>query len=118
MTEAKRPNILFIISDEQRADCYGFAGRNVKTPHLDQLVQQGTYFNACITPNVVCQSTRTSIILTGQLPRTHGVHDNGIDISQTWHSALPTSWHNSRMCCLRGLGCRWIWRRCALICIS
>ena len=33
----KRPNILFITSDQQRGDCYGFAGRNVKTPHLDRL---------------------------------------------------------------------------------
>jgi hypothetical protein len=26
-------NILFITSDQQRGDCYGFAGRKVKTPH-------------------------------------------------------------------------------------
>ena len=79
MTEAKRPNILFITSDQQRADCFGFQGRNVKTPHLDQLARQGTHFDACITPNVVCQPTRASI-LTGLLPRTHGAHDNGIDL--------------------------------------
>ncbi|MGY9059631.1 MAG: hypothetical protein ACKVHI_07605 [Candidatus Puniceispirillales bacterium] len=32
----QKPNIIFITSDQQRADCYGFAGRNIKTPHLDQ----------------------------------------------------------------------------------
>jgi len=74
-----RPNILLITSDQQRGDCFGFEGRKVKTPHLDQLAADGTRFSACITPNVVCQPSRASI-LTGLLPRTHGVHDNGIDL--------------------------------------
>ena len=72
-------NILFITSDQQRADCYGFEGRRVKTPHLDQLARDGTRFAACVTPNLVCQPTRASI-LTGLLPGTHGVSDNGIDL--------------------------------------
>lgn len=75
-----RPNILLISADQQRADCFGFMGRNVKTPHLDQLAADGTHFTACITPSVVCQPARASI-LTGQLCRTHGVHDNGIDLN-------------------------------------
>ena len=74
-----RPNILFITSDQQRADCYGFAGRKVRTPHLDQLARDGTHFSACITPNLVCQPSRASI-LTGMLPLTHGVVDNGVDL--------------------------------------
>jgi len=76
---SERPNILFITSDQQRADCYGFAGRKVKTPHLDALAAAGTHFDACITPNLVCQPSRASI-LTGKLPLTHGVVDNGIDL--------------------------------------
>jgi arylsulfatase A-like enzyme len=74
-----KPNILFITSDQQRGDCYGFEGRKVRTPHLDDLARDGTRFSACITPNVVCQPSRASI-LTGLLPRTHGVCDNGIDL--------------------------------------
>lgn len=74
-----RPNILLISADQQRADCFGFEGRNIKTPHLDQLAAEGTRFSNCITPTVVCQPARASI-LTGQLCRTHGVHDNGIDL--------------------------------------
>ena len=73
-------NILFITSDQQRADCFGFEGRRVKTPHLDAMARAGTRFGACITPNLVCQPSRASI-LTGLLPRTHGVSDNGIDLS-------------------------------------
>lgn len=74
-------NILFITSDQQRGDCYGFEGRKVKTPHLDEFAAAGTRFAACITPNVVCQPSRASI-LTGLLPRTHGVADNGIDLPE------------------------------------
>ncbi len=76
---ARRPNIIFITSDQQRADCYGFAGRKIRTPHLDDLAYTGTRFDACITPNLVCQPSRASI-LTGKLPFTHGVCDNGIDL--------------------------------------
>ena len=76
----KRPNILFITSDQQRGDCYGFEGRKVKTPHLDDMARSGTRFSACITPNLVCQPSRSSI-LTGLLPLTHGVSDNGIELS-------------------------------------
>ncbi len=78
---AEKLNIVFITSDQQRGDCYGFEGRKVKTPHLDMMAQAGTRFAACITPNVVCQPSRASL-LTGLLPRTHGVADNGIDLEE------------------------------------
>ena len=74
-----RPNFLLVCADQQRADCLGVEGRRVKTPHLDRLAEAGTRFTAAITPNAVCQPSRASI-LTGLLPRTHGVHDNGIDL--------------------------------------
>ena len=74
-----QPNILFITSDQQRGDCYGFRGRKVQTPHLDLLAAEGMSLETVITPCVVCQPARASI-LTGLLPRTHGVHDNGIDL--------------------------------------
>jgi arylsulfatase A-like enzyme len=75
----RRPNILLITSDQQRADCFGFENPHVRTPHLDGLAARGTRFSACITPNLVCQPSRASI-LTGLLPLTHGVWDNGIDL--------------------------------------
>jgi len=75
----KRPNILLITSDQQRADCYGFENPAVRTPHVDRLARQGTRFRSCITPNLVCQPSRASI-LTGLLPLTHGVWDNGVDL--------------------------------------
>jgi arylsulfatase A-like enzyme len=74
-----RPNFLFITADQHRGDCFGFEGRNVSTPHLDTLAADGTVFSACMTVNPICQPARASM-LTGLLPRTHGVSDNGIDL--------------------------------------
>ena len=78
-TGARPLNVLFITSDQQRGDCFGFEGRKVKTPHLDLLARQGTRFSTCITPSNVCQPSRASI-LTGLLPMNHGVWDNGVDL--------------------------------------
>ncbi|HEV7801205.1 MAG TPA: sulfatase-like hydrolase/transferase, partial [Burkholderiales bacterium] len=75
----KQPNILLITSDQQRADCNGFENPDIRTPHIDRLAREGTRFSSCITPNLVCQPSRASI-LTGQLPLTHGVWDNGVDL--------------------------------------
>ena len=75
----RAPNILLITSDQHRGDCFGFAGRGVKTPHLDLMAAEGSRFATAITPNPVCQPARASI-LTGKLPLTHGVRDNGIDL--------------------------------------
>jgi arylsulfatase A-like enzyme len=72
-------NVLFITSDQQRGDCFGFEGRRVKTPHLDEMARFGTRFDACITPNLVCQPSRL-FDPDGLLPLTHGVSDNGIDL--------------------------------------
>lgn len=74
-----RPNILFITTDQHRADCHGFENPAVRTPHLDRLAASGTRFKACITPNLVCQPARASM-LTGLLPLTNGVWDNGVDL--------------------------------------
>ncbi|MES2412176.1 MAG: sulfatase-like hydrolase/transferase [Pseudomonadota bacterium] len=78
----KRPNILLITTDQHRADCLGYAGRKVKTPHIDEMARTGTHFTSCITPNIVCQPSRASM-LTGLLPLTHGVCDNGIDLDES-----------------------------------
>ncbi len=75
----RRPNFLFITADQHRGDCFGFEGRKVSTPHLDDLAGDGTVFSACMTVNPICQPARASM-LTGLLPRTHGVSDNGIDL--------------------------------------
>ena len=43
------------------------------------MAEAGTQFSAAITPNLVCQPARASI-LTGMLPLTHGAYDNFVDL--------------------------------------
>ena len=76
-----RPNILIITTDQHRADCYSFARADIRTPHLESLARRGTRFDRCYCPGPLCQPARASI-LTGLLPHTHGVRDNGIDLPE------------------------------------
>jgi choline-sulfatase len=67
---AKRPNILFLMSDEHRYDVAGFAGDEVvRTPVLDELARTGTVFTNAYTPSPVCVPGR-QCMMAGQLPST------------------------------------------------
>ena len=69
----QRPNIIVILTDDQRWDYLGCAGHPyLKTPHLDQLAKEGTYFPKAFVTSSSCCPSRTSI-LTGQYERKHGV---------------------------------------------
>jgi choline-sulfatase len=60
--ESKRPNILFIITDEHRAaitGCYG--NKIVRTPNLDELASRGIVFDSCYTNSPLCVPSRLSI---------------------------------------------------------
>ena len=78
---AERPNLLFLFSDDQRADAMGCSGnRAVRTPNLDELAAVGVRFpNAFVTTSICCVS-RVSV-LTGQYARRHGVHDFATPLS-------------------------------------
>lgn len=38
------PSIILVTSDQHRGDCFGFEGHSVKTPHLDFLARNGSWF--------------------------------------------------------------------------
>lgn len=78
-----RPNVILISADQQRGDCIGADRRQVKTPHIDRMGRLGTRFATCITPHPMCQAARASI-LTGRLPYSHGVRDNGRNLAETF----------------------------------
>lgn len=68
-----RPNILFIMSDQHRADAMGCEGRtDVATPNLDDLAKTGVRFTRAYCNNAICGASRNSL-QTGMLPRTLGV---------------------------------------------
>lgn len=71
----RRPNILFLLTDDQRWDTLGCMGnRLIKTPHLDKLGASGTIFENCFVTTSICCTSRASI-LSGQYARAHGIHD-------------------------------------------
>jgi len=75
------PNILFIITDQQRADHTGFMGNKVvRTPNLDSLADRSLVFDNTWVSNPVCMPNR-STIMTGRMPTAHGVifNDRSLD---------------------------------------
>ena len=67
---AKKPNVIFLFADDQRADTIAALGNpHIKTPHLDELVRGGFVFrNAyCLGANVgaVCTPSR-NMLLSGR----------------------------------------------------
>ena len=73
----KQPNILFVLTDQQRWDTIHAAGNpHIRTPVMDRLCREGVNFTKGYTPSPVCVSARASII-TGQYPHNNGCFDNG-----------------------------------------
>ena len=74
---SKRPNFLFLITDQQRADWLGCYGHPVlKTPHIDSIAAMGTRFENFHVASPVCMPNRASL-LTGRYPSVHGLRFNG-----------------------------------------
>lgn len=81
--KGKKPNILWICTDQQRFDTLGCYGNTfVNTPHLDGLAETGLQFNAAYSQSPVCTPSRGSF-LTGRYPTTCGTRQNGADIPDT-----------------------------------
>lgn len=78
---SQRPNILFLMSDQHRADVAGYAGDAIaRTPALDALARTGVVFNNAYTPAPICIPARQSMA-AGQLPRTCGCEVFGEDLA-------------------------------------
>ncbi len=67
----EKPNIIFILTDDQRFDAIGYVGNKfVQTPEMDNLAKSGTYFKTAIVTTPICAASRTSL-LTGLYERAH-----------------------------------------------
>ena len=75
------PNIVFIISDQFRADALGCMGVNPMglTPNLDGLARRGVLFRSAMVNHPVCAPAR-ACFFTGQYEDKHGVWKNGLAI--------------------------------------
>ena len=94
-----RPNILFLVADDLRADTLGYAGnRVVQTPHLDTLAKRGTAFRNAFVTTSICSVSRASIF-SGQYARRHGIEDFKTAFT-------PAQWSNTYPALLRANGYR------------
>lgn len=75
--QRSRPNILLIVSDDQRADTIAALGNDViRTPNLDALMASGSGFSRAVCANPICTPSRGEI-LTGCNGFNNGVLDFG-----------------------------------------
>ncbi|SVE16443.1 uncharacterized protein METZ01_LOCUS469297, partial [marine metagenome] len=64
-------NLLFLLTDNQRADLLGCAGNEfIRTPNIDRLAAQGTRFANAFATTPICAASRASY-LTGFYERRH-----------------------------------------------
>ena len=84
-----RPNIVFILADDLGwgdLGCYG--NKDIKTPQLNQLAQQGTLFTQFYVSAPVCSPSRAAFF-TGQYPARLGIHAHFAGIKENTARAMP-----------------------------
>ena len=90
LPSGRRPNVIFLLTDDQRADSLGCGGNPVlRTPQLDALAADGVRFTNHFATTAICVSSRASI-LTGQYTRVHGIEDFDVPLSSAaWADTYP-----------------------------
>jgi arylsulfatase A-like enzyme len=86
----KKPNIIFILTDNHGAwtlGCYG--NKEIQTPNIDRLAAEGMRFTRAYCNNSVCSPSRATF-LTGLLPSQHGVNAYIPDAAQIGPEAYCT----------------------------
>ena len=87
--DGKRPNILFILTDDLGwgdPGCFGHP--YIRTPNLDKLAKQGTLLKQFYVNNPVCSPSRTAF-MTGQYPARHRVHQHFAQPAQNKARGMP-----------------------------
>tara|TARA_B100000809_G_scaffold54621_1_gene50276 strand:+ start:6360 stop:9275 length:2916 start_codon:yes stop_codon:yes gene_type:complete len=89
-TQSPRPNIIFILTDDQRWDAIGYAGNKLAyTPQMNKLAKQGVFFKNTIATTPICSASRASI-LSGMQERTHKYSFQTADIKEEYmKNAFP-----------------------------
>ncbi len=83
-----QPNIIFIITDQQRFDTINALGfPYMDTPHMDRLVNEGTTFTNCFITAASCAPARASLF-TGYFPHTTGIYRNADTWRRSWIETL------------------------------
>lgn len=89
-SKAKRPNILFILPDQLRAQALGCMGNpDVKTPHIDRLAAEGLLFKQTFANTPVCCPARANL-LTGKYAHKNGMVANDLRLRETESTLAET----------------------------
>jgi len=85
-----RPNIIFLLTDDQRWDTMGCMGnRIIRTPNMDAMAAGGVRFVSAFVTTSICATSRASIF-SGQYARRHGIHDFATGFSdEAWEQTYP-----------------------------
>lgn len=75
MPESRAPDVLLLMTDQQRVGCTAAHGGPDTMPRTDALLASGTRFDRAYTTSPVCVPARTSL-LTGRFPTAHRVRQN------------------------------------------
>lgn len=89
---ADRPNVVFVLTDDQRWDAISLQGNSgpLETPNIDRLGREGVYFRNAFATTALCSPSRASI-LTGLYAHAHGVTNNFTEFPEdtaTWPLVL------------------------------
>ena len=85
----QKPNVVFILTDDQGWADASFAGHPyVKTPHLDRLAAQGTWFRQFYVAATVCSPSRTAF-MTSHFPARHQIHGHLADARSNQARSMP-----------------------------
>lgn len=94
-----RPNVLLIVTDDQRADTiHALGNQQIETPNLDRLVSHGATFRHAISPNPLCRPARAEL-MTGVSSFRNGVPGSGtldsklVTWAETMRRAGYRTWH-------------------------
>ncbi len=74
--EQGKPNIIFLMTDQQRWDAIGINNPHIRTPNLDRLARQGILFNQATCQAPMCVPSRNSMMF-GLYPSQLGIRSNG-----------------------------------------
>src|SRR5438876_12451382 len=81
----KRPNIVFIMSDDHAAQAISaYGSKLIQTPNIDRLAKEGMKFENCFVTNSICTPSRAAI-LTGKYS-----HINGVPVFNRFDGSQPT----------------------------
>ncbi len=85
-TNERPPNILFLLTDDQRYDMFGAGGNPIiRTPHMDRLADEGVMFTNNYVTTSICAVSRASFF-TGLYARCHGIHGFATPLSEEQHA--------------------------------